>query len=62
MKVFIVKQKRIAAEGVLLPSPPLDAGTRCVFVCVCVCVCIYLIAHNRASRPCNLLIVCVRIY
>ena len=60
MKVLAVKQKRIAAEGVLLPFPPPDAGTRCV--CVCVCVCIYLIAHNRATRPCNLLIVCVRIY
>ena len=28
MKVFAVKQKRIAAEDVLLPSPPPDAGTR----------------------------------
>ena len=37
MRVPAVKQKKIAAEDVLLLSLPPDDGC----ICVCVCVCIY---------------------
>ena len=60
MKVPAVKQKRNAAEDVLLPSFPPDAGTRwSVCVCVCVCLCIFIKFHITAhSVPVILVIIC----
>ena len=72
MKVPAVKQKRIAAEDVLLPSLPPDVGTRwsvcaalcvCVcFVCVCVCVCVCVFIKLRGGINDTYYGVCVCIY
>ena len=49
MKVHAVKQKRIAAEDVLLPSVPPDVG-----MCVCVCVCVLFFSLMCVTLPMGL--------